>query len=200
MELRDKDGLTEQEFLASYNPGNFPRPSMTADIAIFSRDQRGWKVLLVRRGGHPCLGQWAMPGGFVGPKETIGRAAARELEEETGITGLVPEQLFTYSQPGRDPRTWVMTTAHLVVADASQLKVQAGDDAADAGWFRIERRREDEGVYSLRLEKGGELLTAKVLRTTACDDGPYRIMENSGLAFDHAKILALALDRLEERK
>ena len=200
MELRDKNGLTEQEFFLFYHAGDFPRPSVTADIMIFSRDERGLKVLLVRRGGHPCLGQWALPGGFVEPNETIGHAAARELEEETGLTGLVPEQLFTYSQPGRDPRTWVITTAHLVVADASQLKVQAGDDAADAGWFRIERRREDEGVYALRLEKGGDLLTAKVLRTTACDDGPYRILENNGLAFDHAKMLALALDRLEERK
>ena len=90
MELRDKNGLTEQEFLASYHAGDFPRPSVTADIMIFSRDERGLKVLLVRRGGHPCLGQWALPGGFVEPNETIGHAAARELEEETGLTGLVP--------------------------------------------------------------------------------------------------------------
>ena len=95
MELRDKNGLTEAEFLANYRPGDYPRPSVAADIVIFTRKEDTVRVLLVRRGGHPCLGQWALPGGFVEPGETVGHAAARELEEETGYTAGKLEWLIT---------------------------------------------------------------------------------------------------------
>ena len=71
MELRDKNGLTEAEFLAQYRPGDYPRPSVAADIAIFSPGEEGPQVLLIRRGGHPCLGQWALAGGVVERGEAL---------------------------------------------------------------------------------------------------------------------------------
>ena len=196
MELRDRNGLTEAEFLAQYQPGDYPRPSLAADVIILNTASPCPEVLLVRRGRHPCLGQWAFPGGFVTPNETVGQAAARELREETGITGIIPTQLFVYSQPGRDPRTWVMSTVHMAIVDRSTLTVQAGDDADDAGWFRIQRNCAGENEYTLTLTGKGEVLTARVRRVENGDDGPYVILENHGLAFDHAKILSLALDRL----
>ena len=153
-------------------------------------------MLLIRRGGHPCLGQWAFPGGFVNPDETVGHAAARELQEETGITGVIPTQLFVYSQPGRDPRTWVMSTVHMALVDRANLTVKAGDDADDAGWFSVQRVKVGEDEFSLTLTGKNETLTARVRRVENGEDGPYVILENHGLAFDHAKILALALERL----
>ena len=196
MELRDKNGLTEAEFLAQYRPGDYPRPSVAADIAIFSPGEEGPQVLLIRRGGHPCLGQWALPGGFVEPGETVGQAAARELWEETGAAGIAPQQLFTFSQPGRDPRTWTMSVLHMAVVPREKLAVQAGDDAADAGWFRLEMKEEPEqpGTYSLCLTKGEEILEARVARQENAPDGPFVILENHGLAFDHPKLLALAAE------
>lgn len=196
MELRDKNGLTEEEFLAQYRPGDYPRPSVAADVVIFNGSSPQPEVLLIRRGGHPCLGQWALPGGFVEPQETVGSAAARELMEETGITGVIPEQLFAYSQPGRDPRTWVMSVVHMAVVDRSALKVKAGDDADDAGWFTIVKTQEEANVFSLLLTGKNETLTARVKRVSGGKDGPYLILENHGLAFDHAKILAFAMERL----
>ena len=86
MELRDKHGLTEQEFLKNYRADKYPRPSMTADIVLLSPAKEGVEALLIRRGGHPFLGCWALPGGFVGPKESVDAAAARELEEETHVS------------------------------------------------------------------------------------------------------------------
>lgn len=196
MELRDKNGLTEAEFLANYRPGDYPRPSVAADIVIFTRKEDTVRVLLVRRGGHPCLGQWALPGGFVEPGETVGHAAARELEEETGISGVIPRQLFTFSQPGRDPRTWTMSVVHMAVVKEEEITVQAGDDAADAAWFTVVKTELKPGVCELCLDNGEDVLTAWVKQRLNGGDGPYVILENHGLAFDHAKILALALERL----
>ena len=105
--LRDKNGLTEEEFLAAYRPKDYPRPSLTADIAVFSQEAGALQVLLVRRGGHPFLGKWALPGGFAQPGEAVTQTARRELEEETGLKGLRLTPVGLFSQPGRDPRMWV---------------------------------------------------------------------------------------------
>ena len=95
MELKNEDGLTEKEFLAQYRPGNYERPSVTVDMLIFAVDPEAEdedpELLLIRRRNHPCIGQWAMPGGFVNMDESLEEAAARELEEETGITGASPK-------------------------------------------------------------------------------------------------------------
>ena len=91
--LRDKNGLTEAEFLARYDAGKYPRPSVTADVAAFLHEDGKPRVLLVRRGGHPFIGTWALPGGFVEPEETVETAARRELWEETGIENVPVRQI-----------------------------------------------------------------------------------------------------------
>lgn len=137
--LRDKRGLTEAEAIAEYRTHNYPRPALTADVIIFQRTDAagGMKVLLIRRGGHPCLGRWALPGGFAEPGETIEQTAARELEEETGVTGMALSLVGVYSAPGRDPRGWTVSAAYMVVIDRP-CRAVAGDDAAETGWFDVE--------------------------------------------------------------
>lgn len=147
--IRDRDGLTEEEFLASYKPGDYPRPSVAVDMVIFTvmdREEENYRklpekelrLLLIKRGGHPFLGCWALPGGFVRPTETTEQAAERELREETGVEDVYLEQLYTFSQPGRDPRMWVMSCSYMALVDSSQVKVQAGDDADQAAWFKVQ--------------------------------------------------------------
>jgi len=142
----DAGGLSEKQFLEQYNPGDFPRPSVTVDIVVFAvTDVRGnnyrklsdkeLRILLIQRGGHPYIGQWALPGGFVLPVETVGEAASRELAEETGMRGGYLEQLYTFSKPGRDPRTWVISCAHMALIGGERLSLKAGSDADDARWF-----------------------------------------------------------------
>src|SRR5580700_5526840 len=80
----------------------YPRPALTVDITIVTRESRP-RVLLIRRKRDPFAGSWALPGGFVDENERLADAARRELAEETGLTAADLEQLYTAGDPGRDP-------------------------------------------------------------------------------------------------
>lgn len=116
-----------------------PRPALTVDIVIFTLRDEQLQVLLVQRRSEPFAGEWALPGGFVEMDESLETAAARELEEETGVHDAYLEQLYTYGEPGRDPRGRVVSVAYyaLIPADARVL-TEGGSDASRAGWFPVE--------------------------------------------------------------
>ena len=200
MELRDKNGLTEAEFLAQYDPKDYPRPSFTADVAVFACDaDGGLRLLMVRRGGHPFLGCWALPGGFVNPDEDAGTAAARELQEETGVVGLPLEQFGCYSAPGRDPRAWTASAAY-VTCVSEEVVAQAGDDAAEAAWCSLSVNDCGNGRFEMTIQAGEEnprcvfeVDTARFLPPRA------HVIESAGFAFDHAQLIADAWLVLQRR-
>lgn len=107
---------------------------VTVDIVIFTIRDRALHVLLVKRGIEPFKGRWAIPGGFVVRDESLEEAALRELEEETGVRDVYLEQLYTFGDPGRDPRGRVVTVAYFALV-SSDRSLQAGTDAAEANWF-----------------------------------------------------------------
>jgi 8-oxo-dGTP diphosphatase len=135
-----------------------PRPAVTTDVVIFTLREGDLQVLLIRRKNPPFQGVWAIPGGFVGMDESLEEAALRELEEETGVRDVYLEQLYTFGDPGRDPRGRTVTVAYFALVPAPTIRPRAGDDAAEARWWPM---------YDL-----------------------------PPLAFDHADILAYALQRL----
>ncbi|MFI6082338.1 NUDIX hydrolase [Streptomyces sp. NPDC051217] len=122
----------------NYDPADFVPFAVTVDLAVFTVRESRLHVLLVERGEEPYLGHWALPGGFVRPRESAGQAARRELAEETGLSpdtvaGLRPEQLRTYSAPDRDPRMRVVSVAYTaLVPDLPEPR--GGGDAAQARW------------------------------------------------------------------
>ncbi len=150
-ELRDKKGLTEEEFLRQYDPDKYPKPSLTADIVIFRRSAGGPEVLLIRRGGHPFLGCWALPGGFAERSEPLESTAARELLEETGVTGGGLRPVGVYTAPGRDPRGWTVSAAYTAMLPEGSA-AKAGDDAAELRWFPL-RPAEESRLYPAGVEK-----------------------------------------------
>jgi 8-oxo-dGTP diphosphatase len=197
MELRDKHGLTEAEFLAQYRPKDYERPSVTADIAVFREHGGHRELLLIRRGGHPFLGKWALPGGFSDKGESVAQTAARELVEETHLQNLPMEPVGLFSDPGRDPRAWVMSEAYAALLKTNET-AEAGDDAADAAWFRVDAA--DSGETRTLHFSGTEEFTAVLEKKTVPGlkggRAVYRILDAGGLAFDHAKIIACAWDGL----
>lgn len=114
-----------------------------ADIALFGFFAGKAKLLLIERKNEPFKGKWALPGGFVDIDEEVEDAAARELQEETGMTAVPLEQMRTFSGVGRDPRGRVITALFMGVLTEGRNKLKAGDDAAKARWFDIEKLPRD---------------------------------------------------------
>jgi 8-oxo-dGTP diphosphatase len=116
----------------------YARPAVTVDIVVVTREKKP-RVLLIRRKHEPYAGCWALPGGFVDEGETLVQAARRELHEETGLKLSRLEQLFTFGDPGRDPRGWTVSVAFISRFDAKKVKAVAADDAAEVGWHPLDR-------------------------------------------------------------
>lgn len=203
--VTSEEELTEERFLEAYKKKEYPKPSLTADIAVFRRSAGGVEVLLIRRGKHPYKDCWALPGGFVGQNEDVIDAARRELEEETGVAGAAIELFGIYGTPGRDPRGWTVSGGFCALMGDDVL-VEAGDDAADARWCEL-----SESVDALQPDSGDEGVAsdvepAHVLKVTCGADetliarfevveqrfGAPRahVVESDGFAFDHAQLLA----------
>ncbi len=116
---------------------DYPRPMVTVDTVVFAPHGQGLAVLLIQRGKAPFEGHWALPGGFVDMEEDLAAAAARELEEETGVAGVTLDQFRTYGAPGRDPRGRTISVVHLALVDSRRHPVSGGSDAAKAAWWDI---------------------------------------------------------------
>ena len=117
---------------------NYPRPAVTADIIILKENNAQQFVLLIERKHPPFEGMWALPGGFLEMDETLEEAAIRELQEETGLTGIQLEQFHTFSMVNRDPRHRTITTVFIGFTDDT-VSIKAGDDVANAQWFSMDK-------------------------------------------------------------
>ncbi len=114
------------------------RPALTVDCVVFGLDESDLKVLLIQRGIEPFAGRWALPGGFVHLEETLDQAARRELQEETGLSKVFLEQLYTVGDVARDPRERVITVAYYALVRLGDHQVQAATDARNAAWFGVD--------------------------------------------------------------
>lgn len=162
----------DRKFLAGYDPEAYERLSVAVDVALVTVIDGRLRALTVKRPESPYRGWQALPGGFLGVDESPERAAARVLAHKTGLEGVYLEQLYTFGEPGRDPRTRVLSIAHYALVPASRLNEAPGPGSQLA-----------ELVVSWEGEKGGP---AGVL----IDGAPRR------LAFDHARILGMVVQRL----
>lgn len=114
-----------------------PRPIMAADSAVFTLKDGAVHLVLIQRGHGPYEGCYALPGGFVNEYEPLDAAAARELNEETGLSGIPMWQWRTFGDPGRDPRGWTVSVVYVAVIDHRSHPLQHGDDAVAADWYPL---------------------------------------------------------------
>ena len=163
----------EQAFLESYDPTQFEHPSLAVDLVILTVRDGELLVALVRRDEHPDKGTWALPGGFVAMHEGLDAAAARVLETKAGQRTVFLEQLYTFGEPGRDPRTRVVSVSYYALVNTARL----------------------EG-----LDERGVLLGRLRVPWKGESGGPVDVLDDSGqklaTAFDHADIIAMSVKRI----
>ncbi|MCP4869837.1 MAG: NUDIX domain-containing protein [Proteobacteria bacterium] len=160
----------ELDFLRTYDPGSFERPSVAVDVVLLTvRDGAMW-TLLYQRTEHPDRGRYALPGGFVGIEESLEDAVARQLKAKAAVEGVFVEQLYTFGAPDRDPRMRIIAAAHYALVPAAVF------DGATGLQGRV------------RVPWEGEV------------GGPVEVLDGDGdpypLAFDHADMLGLAVQRI----
>lgn len=222
-QIKNKQGLTEAEFLSKYDADKYKRPSFTVDMLIFTvmeeekenyrkLPEKALKILLIKRGDHPYLGKWALPGGFVAIEESLDEAALRILRKETNVNDIYVEQLYTWGEVNRDPRTRVISSSYMALVDSKSLNIKAGSDEEDASWFdvkynvleekkvAVEKGYIYERIVEIKLWNDSDELSSKI-RTTEQIDGRIsrEIIETEGLAFDHGKFIEYAVDRLRNK-
>ena len=212
-------GAEEQAYLAKYDITKYERPSVAADMAIFSimeegehenyrkLPQKALKILLIKRGNYPFKGYWALPGGFCRPDEDIYTTAKRELYEETGINDAYLQPVGIFSDIGRDPRGWIISNGFLSLINGEKYKLRAQTDAWEAKWFSlkleaevVKKRMQGDSVemetrytLTLRHEESGLCLKANIKEDKKFINNhetvQYELLEGDRIAFDHAKII-----------
>jgi 8-oxo-dGTP diphosphatase len=149
---------------------SFPAPHLAVDVVILTIVDGDLKVLLLPRSCEPFAGQLVLPGGFVRPQETLEATAAWVLADKAHLPGLALEQLFTFSEPNRDPRGWVVSAAHFALVPAERLRTAF-------------KKQPDLALATISVATGDKV-------TLTIDDAPITP------GFDHAVIIATALERL----
>ncbi|MFT5873045.1 MAG: 8-oxo-dGTP diphosphatase [Clostridium sp.] len=227
IDIKNKDGLTEKKFLETYKPMHYDRPSNTVDMLLFTVDDvpvegkdpdKALKILLIKRGDHPYMGCYAIPGGFVHIDEALSTACYRELKEETNIDSVYFEQLKTFGDlVERDPRMRVISIAYLALVDKTNIKPIAGDDATYAQWFTVRKdfsssnnsgiERVDTHNITLISDDGevkiGYLVTERFVKNgiISIKVPSYETLGSSKdeLAFDHIDLVYSAIERLKNK-
>ena len=184
---RDKNGLTEKEFLSQYKVSDFERPSITVDNLLFAIDEvenenirklneKRLQVLLVKRDEHPCIDKWSLPGAFIKMSETLEQASLRCLDIKAHLKDIYLEQLYTFGDINRDPRARVLSISYMGLIDKKSISIQDKYDSKSMAWFTL---KIDDNELLLENEKG--------------------IIKGEELAFDHGKIIAYGLSRIRNK-
>lgn len=217
----------EKEFLDQYDPNEYERPSVTNDVIIFTTSdlkednsrkvpRKGMQVLLIKRNEFPEKYKWAIPGGFVNLNESLEEGAIRKLKEETGIDNVYIEQLYSFGDINRDPRTRVISIGNMALIAKENINFNKNIKPKETKWFWIDKKLVDsesyEGrivnKYNLSLKSEDEEIEIKyeILESTEKSilrkqEKTYTLLEsgNDKLAFDHYKIIDYALDRIRNK-
>ena len=220
------NNIEEKEFLKNYDASKFERPSVTNDVLIFTTEdkkeensrkvpRKGLQVLLIKRDEYPYKGKWSVPGGFVKMDESLEEGALRKLKEKTGIENVYLEQLYTFGEVDRDPRTRIISIGNLALISKDSIIYSENAENKETKWFWADKILKEKEVSD-------NYITKKYLLTLKCEDikinyeviektertlirkttKRYRFLEEGSteeLAFDHYKILDLGIDRLRNK-
>lgn len=140
----------------------YPHPAVTTDAVVFTVYDDSLHVLLIQRAREPFMGMWALPGGFVDIAEGLDACAYRELQEETGLDGVVLHQFRAFGEPDRDPRERIITVAYMGLLRFDQAQLHAGDDAANVNWFAVSELPELTADHQAIIAEARDVLIERI--------------------------------------
>ena len=202
---------SEKEFLENYDVTKFDRLSMTSDILLVSvsnQDSINYRktskkmisILLVKRKDFPFKEKWCLPGGFLNPKtETLDECAKNVLKRETNLSNIYLEQLYTFDDIKRDPRTRVVSTSYVALVDKNKLTNKLNKNAS---WFDITEIEEIDNIVKVTLYNGKEIIKFSIkkrLLEKTTDQYSFSVIENNCIAFDHPKIILAGIERIRNK-
>lgn len=206
-----KEYKSEDEFLKDYDISKFDQLSMTADILLISvsdhetsnyrkTNKKTMSILLVKRNEYPYKDKWCLPGGFLNPKnETLEECAMRVLKQETDLENIYLEQLYTFDDPKRDPRTRVVSTSYMALIDKNKLTQMINKNAS---WFDVVLLEDNEKEVTITLTNGVDTIHVNVkkeLREKTTGRYTVTSLDNKDLAFDHDLVIVTGLERLRNK-
>lgn len=179
----------------------YPHPAVTTDVVVFTILAGRLNLLLVKRANPPYKGDWALPGGFLDIDEDLDTCAARELEEETGVSGVYLEQLYTFGATHRDPRERVISvTYYALVPEHAVATPRAASDAADVGWHAFDELPELAFDHDQIIEMAHRRLVAKLDYSTIAFQFMSDTFTLSELQCVYETLLNQPLDKRNFRK
>lgn len=217
---------TEKEFLENYNVSEYDRPSLCVDNILFTireienenyrkLSNKSLQILLTYRENYPFKNCWALPGTFVNTSESLDEAATRCLKEKSNISDIYLEQLYTFGDVNRDPRTRVISCTYMSLVDSTNLKIKPGRNVSKIDFFTVSTNTSNykiidtkagnistyttelilkniDTTITAKIQTKKELIGTKSITT-------YKILKSENIAFDHAKNIIYALDRLKNK-
>lgn len=217
----------EVEFLNNYDVDIYKRPSVTNDMIIFTTSdkleknsrkvpKKGMQIILIKRDDYPYKDKWAIPGGFVDINKSLEECAAKKLKEETGIDNVYTEQLYTFGEVNRDPRTRVISVGNIALVSKDKINYDKEKNIEKSKWFWIEKKlietydneKSTINKYILKLESEDEETKINYEVIEKIEKSIFRKKEesynilgdsNEELAFDHYKIIDYAVDRIRNK-
>ena len=199
--------LDDATFFNEYKNHVYEKISMTTDIVLFSVsdieksnyrevDKKVFSVLLVKRYTHPFYLKWTLPGGFVSLDETLLDCAKRVLFTETNLDNIYLEQLYTFSDVDRDPRTRVLSCAYMGLVDKNKLKNELN---VNASFFNVFIRK-NKNIITIEFSNDEEAFEC-VVKEEKDKYGvtSYKEVKNDYLAFDHLLSIVTSINRLKNK-
>ena len=214
MNLSDND----KKFLELYSDSKYQKPSVTIDAVIFrlkdiasnnyrKLPEKKLQVYLTKREYSPFKDYYGIVGTFIDLNFELSDTMKKCVQKKVGLNNFYSEQLFTFGEKARDPRTRVISCSYLLLTNEEE-------NLTNGEWFNIDinektlNKEQNKNGFSIKKEieinlSNKELtlknkITVSIIKSNLEENKNVEIVQNS-LAFDHIKIIYYALERLKNK-
>jgi len=217
-ELQMELSKADKQFLELYSDSDYQKPSVTVDSVIFRMideettnyrrlPKKKLQVLLTKRNWAPYLHCYALPGTFISLEHELAQSMKLSVKNKVGLQNYYYEQLYTFGDTNRDPRTRVLSVSFLLLtnADATFEHGEWFDVLLESDTLKREIKAEgfvQEQAFHIVLSNANATLNSKLLTTQTkrnLQETKQISVASSDLAFDHAKIVFFALERIKNK-